>query len=106
MASSRPRQTVIAVRYMDGEGEREEEGEGEREWALVEFQGEVLGAREAAAEEAMEKWGNGRGGTATIGEICCSASSKVWRSMMHTYRHDVCVVCVSYIRTSIHTCFW
>ena len=84
MASSQ--QTVIAVRYMNKGEEGEEdlldrderkEGEGEKEWALVEFQGEILGAREAAAAEALERWEDGRGGTATIGEICCSASSKV-----------------------------
>ena len=76
MASASPKhQAVIAVRYTSEE--EEQEGGREREWALVEFQGDVLGAREAAEEEAMASCEGGRGGTATIGEICCSASSKV-----------------------------
>lgn len=68
---------VLAVRYTGKTDEEEGGGEGEMEWALVEFQGEVLGAREAAAAEAMAGGEDGRGGTATIGEICCSASTKV-----------------------------
>lgn len=43
------------------------------EWAMVEFQGELQGMREAAASAPQDTWEWERGGTVTIGKICCSA---------------------------------